>query len=69
MKLNEIIDSYGGGPELKEFEPEKKIVKIDKKGYVFIVDPETFEETPTEQNINEIDKSPVTIKLATGEIS
>lgn len=45
------------------------IVYIDKKGNIFTVDPETFEETPTGQNISTKDANPIRISLATGEIS
>lgn len=45
------------------------IVYIDKMGNIWLVDPVTFEMTPTENNINESGKSPMNINLKTGAIS
>lgn len=45
------------------------IVYIDKMGQVWLVDPVTFEMTPTEYNVNESGKNPMTISLSTGKIS
>lgn len=45
------------------------IVYIDKKGNVFTVDPETYQETPTGFNVNNAGKNPYTLNLSTGEIS
>ena len=44
------------------------IIYIDNWGNVWIVDPVTFEETPTQYNINDPDKNPVTLDLATGRV-
>lgn len=45
------------------------IVYIDKMGNVYLVDPETYEETPTGQNVNDAKKNPFTLSLSTGKIS
>ena len=45
------------------------IVYIDNNGDVWIVDPVTFEETPTGENINNPDKCPVTLNMSTGKVT
>lgn len=45
------------------------LVYIDNNGDVWIVDPVTFEETPTGENINNPDKCPVTLNMATGKVT
>ena len=47
----------------------EKIVYIDKMGNIWLVDPETFEETPTPYNINDPNKCPVTLNLSTGAVT
>lgn len=45
------------------------LVYIDKMGNVYTVDPVTFEETPTGQNVNDMTKNPMTINLSTGKLT
>lgn len=45
------------------------IVYIDKEGLVWLVDPETYRETPTEFNVNDMDINPFSINLRTGQLS
>lgn len=47
----------------------EKIVYIDKMGNVWLVDPETFEETPTQYNINNPNKCPVKLNLTNGAVT
>lgn len=45
------------------------IVYIDKKGKIWLVDPSTYREIPTDYNINDATSNPITINLQTGMIS
>lgn len=47
----------------------ESIVYIDKMGNVWIVDPVTYQHTPTEYNVNDPEKNPVTINIYNGKVS
>lgn len=45
------------------------IVYIDPEGKVWLIDPETYRETPTDYNVNSATSNPFSIDLATGQIT
>lgn len=49
--------------------PNEYIIYIDKEGYVWTVDPATYERTKTGNNVNEMGKNPMTVNLSSGKLS
>lgn len=72
MSIGNVRDVYlryyyyysSNNPPYREY-----IVYIDKMGQVWLVDPVTYERTPTENNVNDMTKNPMTISLSTGKLS
>ena len=47
----------------------ERIVYIDNMGNVWLVDPYTFEEKPTNYNVNDVTTNPKTLNLSNGQVS